>query len=287
MVVPKDIFPPPQGAPAQPLERLFGAPQAPGSEAVEGIARERAAAEADRAVASGRGSMERMFSEQRAQRPAGEDREAKIKNLDKGEEVICTFRPKELTFSKQNTWSTSPVKGKNVGKVEFGGGGNARLQVELLFDTSKQGSDVRVETMKLWGMMLIDEKNPKTRDPKTGKSRPPTVQFEWGNLSSFIGVIESISQKFVLFKPNGTPVRAILNVSFQQFGDDQYTCQNPTSGGSAGYKVRVVREGETLDLLAFEEYGDPARWRLLAEANGLDDPLRLRPGQALAVPPLW
>lgn len=217
----------------------------------------------------------------------GQD-EAIITNLDKpSQRVTCSFRPKELTFSKQNTWSPGKAKGKNLGKLEFGGGGNAKLQVELLFDTSKDGSDVRSKTKTLWQMMLIDKQNSKTYNASTRKGRPPRVQFQWGALQSFEGVIESINQKFVLFKPNGTPVRAILTVSLQQFGDDEYVPQNPTSGGGGGHKMRVVHEGETLDLIAFEEYGDPAQWRLLADANALDDPLRLRPGQALAVPALW
>lgn len=211
-----------------------------------------------------------------------------ITNLDgSSEQVTCTFRPKELTMSKQNSWNAKKSKGQNVGSLEFGGGGNAKLQVELLFDTSREGTDVRLETKKLWKMMLIDKQNSKTYNQSTRKGRPPMVQFQWGALHSFQGVIESINQTFVLFKPDGTPVRAILKVSLQQFGDEEYHAQNPTSVGVGGFKVRVVREAETLDLIAFEEYGDPAQWRRLAEANSLDDPLKLRPGQTLSVPPMW
>ncbi len=42
--------------------------------------------------------------------------------------------------------------------------------------------------------------------------------------------------------------------------------------------------GDSLELLAYREYGDPTAWRVIAQANGIDDPQRLRPGAELIVP---
>ncbi|HLG50038.1 MAG TPA: LysM domain-containing protein, partial [Chloroflexota bacterium] len=47
-----------------------------------------------------------------------------------------------------------------------------------------------------------------------------------------------------------------------------------------------VSPGETIDTIAFQEYGDPNQWRRIADYNRLDNPLRLRAGQKLAIPPL-
>ena len=41
-----------------------------------------------------------------------------------------------------------------------------------------------------------------------------------------------------------------------------------------------------LAVIAYAAYGDPTRWRLIAEANGIDDPLRLRRGTPLTIPRL-
>jgi nucleoid-associated protein YgaU len=46
-----------------------------------------------------------------------------------------------------------------------------------------------------------------------------------------------------------------------------------------------VKQGDTIDLIAFDEYGDSAMWRFIAATNNLDDPLRLKPGQVLAIAP--
>ena len=39
-------------------------------------------------------------------------------------------------------------------------------------------------------------------------------------------------------------------------------------------KVRSIKAGDRLPLIAAEVYGDPRLWRLIAEANEIDDPLR-------------
>jgi nucleoid-associated protein YgaU len=46
-----------------------------------------------------------------------------------------------------------------------------------------------------------------------------------------------------------------------------------------------VRPRDTLAGIAYEEYGDPNRWRDIATTNEIDDPLGLRPGQILVIPP--
>jgi nucleoid-associated protein YgaU len=44
-------------------------------------------------------------------------------------------------------------------------------------------------------------------------------------------------------------------------------------------------QGDTLTSVAQQEYGDPGLWRALADANGVDDPMRLPAGARLLVPP--
>jgi nucleoid-associated protein YgaU len=48
--------------------------------------------------------------------------------------------------------------------------------------------------------------------------------------------------------------------------------------------MHVVRDGDSLQSIAYAMYGDPTRWRSIAEANGIDDPLALRRGSTLSIP---
>ena len=209
---------------------------------------------------------------------------AKIVNLDTGEEVKCLFNPNEYTFSKKNTWTSKKVKGQNVPSLEFGGGDSMTLRMQLFFDTYTTGGDVRTTTNKIWKLMNI---NTSLADMTSTKGRPPMVEFQWGATWSFKAVITSISQKFTLFRDNGIPVRATLDVDFMQAKEEgKYPGQNPTTKGSPGYRRRVVREGETIDWIAFDEYGDSTMWRHIADVNNLNDPMKLKPGQVLAIAPI-
>jgi nucleoid-associated protein YgaU len=208
---------------------------------------------------------------------------AKIVNLDTNEEVACLFNPNEYTFQRTNAWTQKKVKGENVPDLEFGGGSSATLKMNLFLDTSTTGGDVRDTIKKVRKLMDIEAK---AKDMTTVKGRPPMVEFHWGKIWTFKAVITSLTEKCTLFRDDGVPVRATLDVTFLQAKEGGvYEAQNPTTLGNSGYKRRVVNEGDTIDWIAFDEYGDSAMWRYIADTNNLDNPERLRPGQMLAIAP--
>jgi nucleoid-associated protein YgaU len=209
---------------------------------------------------------------------------ASIINLDNESTVVeCMFNPKEYTFTKQNTWKAGDTKGSNVPPIEFEKGQPATLQLNLLFDTYQARADVREKyTDAIWRLMQVDETK---KDKKNKKGRPPRVRFQWGKTWSFDAVITKISQKFTLFLPNGTPVRATLDVTFQQIKDESlYPRQNPTSGGIETVRLWTVQDGDTLAWIAYKEWGDPQEWRRIADRNHLTQVRRLRPGTVLEIP---
>jgi hypothetical protein len=211
---------------------------------------------------------------------------ARIVNLDDANEspVECLFNPNAYTFTKRNIWTKAEIRGRNVPQLEFGGGDSMTLTMQLFFDTYLTGGDVRDTTNRIWKFMNINEK---LTDSTSGQGRPPMVEFQWGKTWSFKAVITSITQRFTLFRYDGTPVRATLDVTFMQSKEEgRYPGQNPTTVGVPGYKRRLIKEGDTIDWIANEEYGDASKWRYIASANSIDDPKHLRPGQVLAIRPL-
>jgi hypothetical protein len=219
---------------------------------------------------------------------------AQIINIDRGGEIIeCMFNPKEYSMAKRNNWgspksggSGSSNSGTNVPKQQYSGGQPATLTMQLFFDTyvgASGSEDVREEyTSKIWALAEVD---PGLQDNTTTKSRPPRVRFQWGPAWSFVAVITSITQKFTLFSSDGTPVRATLDVTFQQIADDsQLPGTNPTSGGTGGERQWTVKEGDTLAAIAYDAYGDAGRWRTIADANRLTGVRELRPGTRLGLP---
>jgi hypothetical protein len=217
--------------------------------------------------------------------PSTKPEKAVIRNLDDSSEqpIEVLFNPNEYTFHKKNTWTKTDILGKNVPQLEFGGGDSMSLKMQLFFDTYTTGKDVRETTNRIWKLMNISDR---LTDLTSTKGRPPMVEFQWGKTWSFKAVITEIRQKFTLFRYDGTPVRATLDATFLQAKDGgRYPGQNPTTVGRPGYKRRMVKEGDSIDWIAYEEYGDSAMWRFIADTNNLGYPHRLRPGQVLAIAP--
>jgi len=95
----------------------------------------------------------------------------------------------------------------------------------------------------------------------------------------------SLTIQYIHFHPNGDPIRATVDLELAQAEKAQQG-QNPTTRAIAGMRVHHVVDGDSLASIAYESYGDATSWRPIAEANGIDDPLRLERGADLTIPRL-
>lgn len=200
---------------------------------------------------------------------------------DLGARVECGFNPREYVIAKSATWTRTPVRGAHTASMpEFVGTNPRTLQMELFFDDWDAGSDgvtASVETLLEWT-------NPTRDSISANKPNPPVVRFEWGTKPLFDAFVKSITARYTMFRSDGTPIRAQVTAMFEEV-PAQPARQNPTSGGAGGSRTHVVAAGDTLQSIAYAEYGDPTLWRGLAELNRIDDPLRLVPGVRLEIPP--
>lgn len=192
--------------------------------------------------------------------------------------LTCQFNPETLRIEKRVTWSAQNQAGLNAPDMTFTGGESATFSIVLWFDTTTlNNQDVRGYTNKLLKLTLKAE----------GENTPPIVRLVWGSFKTFHAIVTSVTIEYTMFLTNGLPVRAKATVAFQQASDGdsgRLPGQNPTSRTDPRKTYRV-HQGDRIDFLAFREYGDSTQWRRIAEANGLDNPLDLKPGQILIVPP--
>lgn len=211
------------------------------------------------------------------------DKNAKLRP-EEGPPLTFQFNPAELKISKSNSWEAATGKGKNAQKLRFQEGQSGTLSFTATFDTTKDGSDVTKYTDRLLKLMGTDE-SLRGSDRKSNKARPPWVRFEWGQLRSFKAVVESLSISFTYFASDGKALRAKADITLKQYEDeDAYPLQNPTSSTPNPARVHRVQPRETLDRIAASYYGDPTRWRLIADANDILDPLALAAGAQLVIP---
>lgn len=210
----------------------------------------------------------------------------------KSQEIQFQFNPSSLNFIKSASWTaptssdTAADKSKiaqnqlNAPELTFGGGTGMTFNLhDLIFDTTRLGNqDVRGYTNLLFRLTMMGSFG-------VGSDSPPLIRFSWGSILSCYAVVEKVDVTYTLFTNAGVPVRAKATVSCKQAYDEDTpgASQNPTSMTSPR-KTHVVQEGDRLDYLAYKEYGQATRWREIAEANQLDDPLDLHAGQILILP---
>ncbi|TMA10470.1 MAG: LysM peptidoglycan-binding domain-containing protein, partial [Deltaproteobacteria bacterium] len=150
------------------------------------------------------------------------------------------------------------------------------LNVELFFDTYEEKKDVRTEhTEKILDLAVVN----------ADKHRPPKVMFAWGGFK-FTGFIESLTVRYTMFLPDGKPCRATANVSMKELLTAKEQLEKKPRNSPDHTKRRTLKTGETLALIAHEEYDDPAEWRRIADANGIMDPRDVKPGTVLTLPPI-
>ncbi|MCA9688108.1 MAG: LysM peptidoglycan-binding domain-containing protein [Myxococcales bacterium] len=109
--------------------------------------------------------------------------------------------------------------------------------------------------------------------------RPPHCQVWWGMIKLIEGPLTGLTQSFTRFIDDGTPVRAKLTCTFTDASFDGSELRS-----SDVEKTHTVRLGESLDAIAARHYEDATKWRVIAEANDIDDPRALRPGTVLRIP---
>lgn len=200
---------------------------------------------------------------------------ATIVNIDTNEKLTVRFNPEEYNLNHDNNFAQAAIPGRSSPLLQFTHGNMRTLEMELLFDTYEQLRDVREETTKLTRLLDI---NPETH-------APPVLLFVWGSLR-FQCVLARANQKFVLFLPSGQPVRARVQVTFNEFSNSSLEAKEIKRETADFTKVHVVGQSDTLSSIAAKVYANATLWRPLAIRNGIDDPRTIAPGQRLVVPRL-
>jgi nucleoid-associated protein YgaU len=202
------------------------------------------------------------------------------------DEITFLFNPAELTITKSASWNAAEAKGGNAPTLKFSAGQPGTMTLSITLDTTAEGTPVTEHTDKLMKLVQIDKSLPGS-DKSRNKGRPPWVIFYWGPIHSFRAVVERLTLKFTFFAADGTPLRAKADLALKQYDDEETKpLQNPTSHTPSLQTVHRLAYGETLDRLAASHYADSTRWRLIADANNVIDPLALTPGMLLVIPEL-
>ncbi|HEU4386428.1 MAG TPA: hypothetical protein VFV34_01435, partial [Blastocatellia bacterium] len=202
----------------------------------------------------------------------------------KGTEIPVHFNPVSLEFTITNTLKE---QGSGNKKKQYVSKSTGKLTMQLVFDTTHNGEDVRVTTEKIGKFMEPD-----------AKKIPPIVLFEWGSYK-FQGMVDSFKETIDFFAPNGVPLRATVSLSMSS-QDEVFE----TTDGSRGFGTQRSPALDAVQLPPSPapppgggganpsedttgiatRVGDPRAGRGIAAANGLES-MRFTAGAPLTVGP--
>ncbi len=119
------------------------------------------------------------------------------------------------------------------------------------------------------------------------------VVFTWGmfsmatkHIALYVFAISKLEVEYNLFLPDGTPVRAKAMVHLRQLTTAQDIMKLLTKQSPDHSRIYTVKNGDTIQGIASMAYEDPREWRRIAKSNRIDDPMDLRPGLQLVLPPI-
>ncbi|MGZ3931030.1 MAG: CIS tube protein [Bacteroidia bacterium] len=117
------------------------------------------------------------------------------------------------------------------------------------------------------------------------KHRPHYVMVVWGSFL-LTGVLTKADVSYTMFAADGSPLRAEMDISIEESID------NSLLGKILGLlspdlsKSIIVKEGDTLPLLCFQEYQDASLYTKVAKVNNLKNYRKLKQGMELLFPPI-
>ena len=126
--------------------------------------------------------------------------------------IECAFNPQSYTVSKTNVWNFKPTTGVDLPDGEFGGGLPRRTQLSLLLDVSLLGPDQSVKDAANNLLKMMETGG----GGGGGGAAPPFVTFRWGSVDLPKSVPVSLTIQYVLFHPNGEPIRATVDLELAQ-----------------------------------------------------------------------
>jgi hypothetical protein len=236
---------------------------------------------------------------------AGGYEKASFTNDDTGANFQVQFNPKEFKLDESAAWKDSEEFQQEKPLLTFDRGKPSTLSMDLIFDTTDTGQCVELMFVReMRSLLSVTVK--KTEDNKEIK-RPPHVIFKWKDFE-FECVCEKIGVVYLMFKADGTPLRAKVTVSLKQRRSSAietlWTNVDPLSamqsmlagqkgevredsdaisgnGGNANHSSNQttageVKGGETANQIA-HKYGQED-FRPIAAANGWEDPMEPPPG---------
>lgn len=203
--------------------------------------------------------------------------------LDADESFEALINPESYTLDYKLKFSESGQgQGSSGQQLKYEYTEPEEISFEFLFDNTGiidgKPRDSIADDIKKFKDVLIGYKG--------DAHEPRHFKLVWGENSIFKGRVVELGITYKLFKPDGTPIRALATVKFKSSIEEQIRAAQENKSSPDLTHIRKVKTGDTLPLMCYRIYGDPRYYLSVARFNRLDNFRQLVPGRELVFPPL-
>lgn len=201
-----------------------------------------------------------------------------------GEDFIIPVNPESYSQAYKVELKEKPAGGNQGSAPEYKFTSPEELKLEFTLDNTGtiegnvyDGTPVPKQVEKLLATVY---------KMKGEAHRPSILKIQWGSFFTFDCVLSTLDINYVLFKPNGEPLRAKVSASFKQYTEPQIRSRQENKKSPDLTRVIRVADGDTLPNLSYKSYGTPKYYPQVAYANKLMSIRTLRTGDDLVFPPV-
>ncbi|MEP1489571.1 MAG: hypothetical protein ABJL44_10870 [Algibacter sp.] len=116
--------------------------------------------------------------------------------------------------------------------------------------------------------------------------RPNYVKIQWGSDLSFNSVLKTFNTSYTLFRPDGSPLRAKISLSFGEYVSPKKKSEEEKKNSPDITHLVEVVEGDTLPQLCYKVWNTPFHYVKVAQYNNLNKFRQLKGGRNLIFPPI-
>lgn len=201
-----------------------------------------------------------------------------------GDDFVIPVNPESYSQSYKVELKEKPTGGNQGSAPEYKFTSPEELKLDFTLDNTGtiegnvyNGTAVPRQVEKLLGVVYKMQ----------GEAhRPSILKIQWGAFFTFDCVLSSLDITYVLFKPDGEPLRARVSASFKQYVEPQIRAREEDKKSPDLTRVIRIADGDMLPYLSYKSYGDPKYYPQVAYANNLMSIRRLRTGDELVFLPL-
>ncbi|TAE00857.1 MAG: peptidoglycan-binding protein [Bacteroidetes bacterium] len=207
-----------------------------------------------------------------------------------GSALKVAINPSSYKHDYEISYEEADTIGQTVKGAKFAGMGAESVSFTLIFDETGAIKSTSGEGGASGGAGKAVAKEIKAFREAifsyNGSAHQPNyVKITWGTMI-FNGRLTTMSINYKMFKPNGNPLRAEIEVAFQGATDAAAAALEANASSPDMSHLVTTKSGDLLPLICQNIYKDPSMYLEVAKINGLVSFRNVKPDTTIYFPPI-